>query len=145
MKLMHKDKICLYFILFATAIIFSGCSSCKPVLYPNKHYKQVGSKQAKRDLEEVLQEAEDAGLDHNSSNTRALGRTAADTATRTGTSVALGAATGGIGPGTAISAGSAGASGLIRWMFSSNTPDPLFKRYVEMRLREKGYIVLGWK
>ena len=127
-------------ILFLTA-----CSTCRPVLYPNEHYKKVGSKQAEKDIQAAIDSAQKGGLDDSPASNKTLAKSAGKNAANAGVNTAVGVASGGLGAGTAISAGGSGLSFLIDWMFSEKAPDPLFKKHVEITLKKQGYRVLGWK
>ena len=35
--------------------------------------------------------------------------------------------------------------GFFSWMFGASEPDPLFARYVDTCLAERGYQPIGWK
>jgi hypothetical protein len=125
--------------------LVSGCSSGRPVLYPNAHYRKVGPDKAKLDVEQAMKTAEQQDLSSGSAGNRALGRSMTNTAVSGGAGVAADAVSGGVGAGSAIRAGGAGAVSLFSWMFSSGKPDPLYQRFVELQLKEKGYQVIGWK
>lgn len=136
------------FILCAVSsgiLFLAACSACRPVLYPNKHYREVGSKRAREDVQAAIDSAKRSGLDDSSSSNRTLAESGSKRAASTGVSTAVDVASGGIGPGTVIGAGGSGIIFLIDWMFSKKAPRPLFKKHVELTLRRQGYQVLGWK
>lgn len=126
-------------------LIFSGCSTCNPVLYPNQYYKMVGRKQADKDVKSTLAEAKKAGYDDKSKSGNDLGKSAVKTAAGVGVNTGLSFALGGFGIGGIISAAVGGTSWLLECIFTKKQPDPVFKQYVETRLAEKGYKVIGWK
>ena len=129
----------IFFIFISTAMLFlTACSSCKPVLYSNNHYKKVGRKQAERDIQAAIDIAKNSGLDNSSASNRTLAKSASRSAASAGVSAAVGSAS------VAGAAGS-GASFLIDWMFTQKTPKPLFKKHVELTLRRQGYQVIGWQ
>lgn len=142
-------------LLSAVVVILSaGCSSSRPILYPNAHLQEVGETAAKEDIELCQEAAEAAGAQTDSGK-------AGETATRTATGAAMGSAAGAAGgavagairgnPGrgaiTGAAAGAAGGAthGLLRSMFSRRQPSPVYKQYVNRCLRERGYDVVGWK
>ncbi|MBU8902692.1 MAG: hypothetical protein KOO69_08130 [Victivallales bacterium] len=132
-------KKILFLICSSSAILFmAACSTCKPVLYSNNHYKRVGSKQAERDIQTAIKMAKTQGLDDSSASNRTLAKSASRSAANTGVSTALGSA-------SVAGATGSGLSFLIDWMFTSKAPKPLFKKHVELTLRQQGYQVLGWK
>jgi hypothetical protein len=129
----------VFFICISSAMLFlTACSTCKPVLYPNNHYKEVGAKQAQRDIQAAIETAKISGLDDSSASNKALARSASRSAASAGVSAAVGSTS------VAGAAGS-GASFLIDWMFTKKAPKALFKKHVELTLRQQGYQVLGWK
>jgi hypothetical protein len=121
-------KIYTIIALSALLALFCGCASPRPVLYPNKHYLRVGKERAELDIKTAMAMAEKHGL--NSSNYAKGGKKlAVGTGAGAATGVAVGAATG----------------GLICWLFSESSPSPMYKRFVEIYLEERGYKVIGWK
>ena len=133
-------KMNIFFICLSTAILllFTACSTCKPVLYSNAHYQKVGPKQAEKDIQTAINMAKKAGLDNSSASNRALAKSASRNAASAGVSAAVGSTS------VAGAAGS-GLSFLIDWMFINKAPKPLFKKHVELTLRRQGYQVIGWK
>jgi hypothetical protein len=99
---------------------------------------------ANADVDGCIQAAVDYGL-----GTRQAERVGEGTVERGALGGAAGAAGGGVvghaGRGAAVGAAAGAAAGLVRGVFRSRDPDPLHKRYVEICLRHKGYLVLGWK
>lgn len=143
----------LYNHLFVVLLLAAtGCSTQRPVLYPNEHLKRVGPKLAEQDIEECLRQA--------GGYVRPEGRAekAAESAiTSAGTDAAIGAAGGAAGgavvgrAGTGAAAGAAGggasgfARGLVGGILGSREPSPTYRAFVDRCLREKGYDPLGWK
>ena len=131
-----KKNIFLIFISMTMLLFLTACSTCKPVLYSNAHYRKVGPKQAEKDIQAAINMAKQSGLDNSSSSNRTLAKSASRNAASAGISTATGSVTGAAG---------SGASFLIDWMFVKKSPDPLFKKHVELTLRRQGYQVIGWK
>ena len=52
---------------------------------------------------------------------------------------------GSVGRGAAAGAAGSAVVGLVRGLFRSREPDPVYRRFVEKCLREKGYEPIGWK
>ena len=75
-------------LLYLTVLLVAGCSSHKPILYQNEHYRQVGADAAKADIKACMDLAEEAGA------SPSKGRTA-ETATNTVVGGAVGSAAGG--------------------------------------------------
>jgi hypothetical protein len=139
-------KKAIFLICISSAMLFlAACSTCKPVLYPNRHYNEVGHKQALKDIQVAIEIAKQSGLNDASASNRTLAKSATKTAASTGVSAAGSIAIGSITSGSAIGAGASGLSFLIDWMFTQKAPEPLFKKHVELTLRKQGYQVLGWK
>ena len=119
------------------ALLLAGCASTQaPVLYPNAKLKEVGKDQAERDIEAC--------------------RTLADEYVKStaGKDIAKGAAVGGVagaavgavggavsGRGAGVGAAVGAATGAIK----QPGPSPVYKRYVDRCLHERGYDVLGWQ
>lgn len=140
--------------LLLAGILSAGCSSSKPILYPNAHLQAAGEAVAEQDIELCQEAAAAAGAEPDSGK-------AGETATRTATGAAMGSAAGAAGgavagairgnPGrgavTGAAAGAAGGAthGLLRSLFSRRQPSQAYKQYVNRCLRERGYDVVGWK
>jgi hypothetical protein len=57
----------------------------------------------------------------------------------------VGAVVGGTGRKAAAGAAGGGAGGFTRGVLDSGDPDPVFRRFVEKCLRERGYEPAGWR
>ena len=131
-------------ILLTLTLALAGCSTPRPVLYPNAHLQEVGEAASQEDIDSCIGLANAADLEKN--------RTA-ETAKSTGVGagigavvgVAVGAITGSPGTGAAAGAAGGGIMGFFRGLFGSAEPHPAFKGYVDACLREKGYQPVGWK
>jgi uncharacterized protein YcfJ len=131
-------------VLLLSALVGAGCARERPVLYPNAQYERVGPQLAEADVEACLERA-----DAHVGNTRP----AASTARSTGIGAAIGAAMGAVvgaitgrpGRGTAIGAASGGTGGLARGVLRSRRNDPVFQRFVERCLQDRGYEPIGWR
>jgi outer membrane lipoprotein SlyB len=132
-------------VALAMALAVAGCASSRPVLYPNAHFKAVGSAAAAQDIAHCMELAETAGAD-------AAGRDAGQAAARTAGGAAVGAATGAVGgavggsagSGAAIGAASGATAGLLHWIFSQPKRSPAFENFVNRCLQERGYQPVGW-
>jgi uncharacterized protein YcfJ len=126
------------------AALSVACSQQRPVLYPNAQYERVGSAVAQSDVDDCIVIAN-----------AYVGNTtpAAQTARSTGIGAAIGAAVGSVvgairgrpGRGAAIGAGGGGTGGLARGILRSRKNDPVFQRFVERCLRDRGYETIGWR
>jgi hypothetical protein len=121
-----------------------GACAKRPVLYPNEHLQEVGEDVSKQDIQECMTLADNANLEDD----RALEagkRTAGGAAIGGATGAATGAISGRPGMGAAIGAVTGAMGGFFSWLFGSSEPDPIYKRYVDICLRDRGYQPLGWK
>jgi len=121
-----------------------GCATRKPVLYPNEHVQDVGPQASQADVDACLELADAADLDDSRAEKAA---TKAGTGAVMGAAVgaAIGAVTGRPGTGAAAGAAGGGTRGFFSGIFGGRDPDPVYKRYVETCLQERGYQPLGWK
>jgi hypothetical protein len=141
-------RLCGYIVIGFLAL--AGCSSARPVLYPNAHLNSVGKEVAEQDIEDCKQLAESAGAEEGSGK---AGRVATSTAVGAGVGAASGAVGGAIagaaGSGSAIGAASGAVWGLLMGLFyaafGSSEPDQAYTNFVNRCLQEKGYEVTGWQ
>lgn len=132
-------------ILLILVISLVGCAGPKPVLYPNAHYKRVGSDAADQDVAACREMAEQAGAEQGE------GR-AADTAKNAAVSGGIGAAAGAVGgavvgaagSGSAVGAASGVVWGLLGSLFRAPDPGEAYKRFVNRCLAKRGYEPVGW-
>ena len=133
-----------YLILIVCAVAILSCAQQRPVLYPNAHLKYVGKETAESDIEDCLQLAADYGAKEDS-GAKVAKDTAKGAAVGGATGAAVGAVTGNLGVGTAAGAAGAGAASMTRSIINSDNPGPLYKKFVDQCLREKGYQPIGWR
>ena len=134
---------CNLIILIGVLLAF-GCSSPKPVLYPNDHLKAVGEAQAQEDIAECEAFAEE----HVSSSGKG-----ARVAKSTGVGAVLGAAAGAVGGaifgdpglGAAVGAASGAAGGALNQTVRDSGPNRTYTNFVDQCLRDKGYNPVGWE
>ena len=123
---------------------FYGCATKRPVLYPNYHLVMVGHEEAALDIEDCMALARDYGAESGKGE-----KIAKDTVTGAAvggaTGAAVGAVVGDFGKGAAAGAAGGAAGALTRSVIRSGNPDPLFRRFVEKCLRDKGYETIGWR
>ncbi|MFA6291529.1 MAG: hypothetical protein WC637_07090 [Victivallales bacterium] len=150
---MMKSRIIFTVVLLAVStFLLQGCSTPRPVLYPNAYLNKVGKAQADKDVDAAINKAKQYGLKATSH-----GQDATDTVSDTGVGAAAGAASGAVvgqggaavGVGAAAGAAGGAAAGgtriFFRWLFGSSKPSEPYRRFVDKTLREKGYEVLGWE
>ncbi len=130
--------------IFACVFFLLACSQKRPVLYPNYHLEQVGNEVAQADIDECMRLAAEHGATSSSSGKVAKGTTKGAAVGGAG-GAAAGAVLGSAGRGAAAGAAGGAAIALTRGIFRSREPDPVFRRFVEKCLRDKGYEPIGWK
>jgi len=106
--------------------------------------QQVGDEQAQADIDECVRFAEQQGAKPNSEE-RVAKETAEGAAVGGAVGAGVGAVVGGTGRKAAAGAAGGGAGGFTRGVLDSSEPDPVFRRFVEKCLRDKGYEPIGWK
>lgn len=134
----------LKIFIFVFIILFAACAQKRPVLYPNHHLTTVGKAAAEADIDACIQLAKDYGANSDAGKKIATS-TAAGAAIGGATGSAIGAVTGNIGRGAAAGAAGGAAGGATRQAIRSGDPDPVFKRFVEKCLQDKGYETIGWR
>jgi len=132
-------------LVLAGLLALGGCASSQsPVLYPNAKLKQVGREQASRDIEECRKLADDY----------VQSTAAKDVAKGAAVGGAAGAAIGavggavsgrGAGTGAAVGAAAGATAGAVHGAAKQTEPSPVYKRYVDRCLGERGYEVIGWQ
>jgi outer membrane lipoprotein SlyB len=141
----YKVSYILIFICVLTASgFFLGCSTKRPVLYPNDRLMEVGKTTAQRDIDDCIDRADLAGLESGQSG-KVAEKTAKGGIKGAAVGTAAGAVTGRVGRGAGIGAAAGGMSGFIDGLFSARDPDPVEKRFIEECLRERGYRPIGWQ
>ena len=125
-------------------LLLVACSQKRPVLYPNYHLQQVGDKTAQTEIDDCIRFAKEYGAS-SSSNGKVAKSTAKGGAVGAAGGAATGAVLGSVGRGAAAGSAGGAAVGCLQGIFRSPEPDPVFRRFVEKCLREKGYEPIGWK
>jgi outer membrane lipoprotein SlyB len=138
-------------LLSFLAALLAACATPRPVLYPNAKLERVGREEAQREIDECLALAErDVGGDDGRAGGRFAKRTAARTATGAATGAAVGAAVGrsaarGAAGGAAGAATHTVVGAILHPRRVRGGPDPVFQRYVNRCLHDRGYDVIGWR
>jgi len=127
-------------------VLMAGCGSSakRPVLYPNHHLKQVGQAQAQRDVDQCIALADR----HDVSRTRdgEVGGKAASGALIGGASAgAWGLVRGDAGERALAGAVAGGTAGAVKGGVDSRRLSPIFQRFVQQCLSDRGYQVIGWQ
>lgn len=134
-------RVCTVLVML---IISTGCAAKRPVLYPNELYRSTGAEKAQQEINDCLKQADQAN---------AQGTLADEVALKTGKSALVGGATGaviGAISGSALRGGLIGAAAggtvaLVSSAMKGPEDSPVYRRFVEICLYEKGYQVLGWQ
>jgi len=125
-------------------LLLVACSQKRPVLYPNYHLQEVGNETAQTEIDECISLAKEYGTSSSSSG-KVAKSTAGGGAVGAAGGAATGAVLGSVGRGAAAGAAGGAAVRCLQRLFRSPEPDPVFRRFVEKCLLEKGYEPIGWK
>jgi hypothetical protein len=124
----------------------TACSSHKPILYPNEHYREVGAEAAEADIKDCMALAKEAGASPSQGKS---GQVATNTVGGGAIGSAGGAVGGAIrghpGQGAMIGAASGATVGFLRGLLRKPAPSGAYKQYVDRCLRERGYDPTGWE
>ncbi|MCX7635013.1 MAG: cell envelope biogenesis protein OmpA [Syntrophales bacterium] len=131
------------YLWIVMVVVLAACATPGPVLYPNAHLQQVGEERARQDIA-ACEALADAYVKSEAAQTVA-GNTAGGAAAGAVVGGAVGAAAGNFGRGLGIGAAGGAASGLVRGAVKASQPSPVYKRFVERCLRERGYEPIGWQ
>jgi hypothetical protein len=112
-------------------------------LYPNEKLQRVGPEAAQADVDACIALAGQYGLGPERGKRVAAG-TAETAAVGSATGAAVGAVTGSVGRGAAAGAAGGAAGGLMRGILRSRDPNPVYARFVERCLKERGLETIGW-
>ena len=134
-------------ILLAGMILLLGACATKPVqpvLYPNAALEVAGKASADQDIQACMTTARESGIKENKDGQ--VGEKAAKGAVVGAVvSGAWGMVMGNPGRSAAAGAAAGAAGGAAVGAMDSSSMDPVFKRFVEKCLRDKGYEVIGWQ
>ncbi|MCF8078641.1 MAG: cell envelope biogenesis protein OmpA [Desulfobacterales bacterium] len=137
-------RTAMFAFLVLAGLMLAGCGAKRPVLYPNAYLEQAGPEAAKADVDACMQLAREyVGFGRG-------GQVAKKGAKGAAVGAAAGAAVtavlgGNVGKSAAAGAAGGGAAGATSGLFDAAEPDPVFQRFVEKCLQDKGYQVIGWK
>ena len=130
----------------ASLLVLGACSSGpkRPVFYPNAHMQQVGQYQARRDTEDCFALADS----YNVNRTRD-----GEVATKATSGALIGGASAGAwgivrgdaGERALAGALAGGTAGAVKGGVDSQRTSPIFQRFVNQCLRDRGYQVIGWQ
>lgn len=137
MKLTNRT-LCRIAVVSA-ALALAACATQRPVVYPDAG---PGDPEAAARL--CMEKAEAHGLDYHDGG-EIPRRTAEGGVIGGASGAAAGAVFGNTGRGAAAGAAYGATHGFFRGLFSADTPDPVYRRFVDHCLRERGYQPIGWK
>lgn len=131
-------------LLSVLLTLLTGCSSQRPVVYPNAHLQEVGEEQAEKDMVACEKLAEDTVSPSNGGE-KVVGQTAVGGAFGAASGAVVGAITGNVGIGAAIGAAVGATQGLLRglWGAASSDTNPTYTNFVNRCLQEAGYEITG--
>jgi outer membrane lipoprotein SlyB len=132
-------------LCFAFVFCCLACAAAKrPILSPNDHLQEMAPEAVRRDIDECIRLAEEAGAGV-AQGKQMAGQTARGAAIGAAAGAVSGAITG--GPGIGAVAGAAGGAtwGFLGGFFTSKNFDYRKRRYIEDCLRQKGYDPIGWQ
>src|SRR4051812_22652251 len=139
-----NQSICVYMIIGLLGL--SGCSSHKPILYPNAHLESVSEDTSKQDIAACRETAKDAGASSGSSKSGTVaGRTAVGAGSGAASGAVGGAIVGSAGLGAAVGAASGAVFGFLGGLLTPSQPDSAYVNVVNRCLTDRGYEVAGWK
>lgn len=140
----NANGIIITLLCMMLGAALSGCAAKRPVLYPNYHLTMVGQETAASDIDDCMELARNYGAGEGKGE-----QVAKDTATGAAvggaTGAAVGAVVGNLGKGAGAGAAGGAAGALTRGVIRSGDPDPVYRRFVEKCLRDKGYEPIGWQ
>lgn len=128
--------------LFALALLV-GCAHQRPVLYPVEARAPGGSERAQFAIDQCMARAEAAGLDYSDGDIAK--RTVRGGVVGGASGAAVGAIYGDLGRGAAAGAAQGVIWGFFAGLFSRDRPAPIYRRFVNRCLRDRGYDPIGWR
>jgi hypothetical protein len=133
-------------IVLLVGLAAAGCSTPKPVLYPNAHLVSVGQAAADRDLADCKAMAEAYGASASKgAGAEAFESTAVGGGVGAATGAAGGAVLGSAGRGAAVGAATGATAGFLRGLLKRRQPSEIHVRFVNKCLRDRGYEPIGWE
>ena len=128
-------------------VVLTGCASTaenEPVLYPNKHLQRVGRAAAEQDIRECRQLARTHGV-RETRDGEVARKTAGGAALGGATAGAWGIVRGDAAERAVAGAAAGAAAGAVRGTMQSGETSPVYRKFVQKCLRDRGYEVIGWQ
>lgn len=117
----------------------AGCAHQRPVLYTRGGGAAPGAAVA---IDACMAQAQAAGLDYEDG--AIAKRTVRGGVIGGAGGAAVGAVVGDVGRGAAVGAAYGATTGFFRGLFARESPDPVYRNYVNRCLRDRGYDPIGW-
>lgn len=133
-------------VILSLIIILFGCSTSpsKPILYPNTHFNKVGQQIADHDIASCMAMARSSGV--NEKRDGEIVKKAAGGAAIGGAAAgAWGLVYGDAGKRASAGALAGAAAGTTRGAIKASETSPVFKKFVQKCLHDRGYHVIGWQ
>ncbi|RIK98241.1 MAG: hypothetical protein DCC71_21145 [Proteobacteria bacterium] len=127
------------------AALLVGCTSPRPLLYPNAHYEEQGEAAAQAEIDRCIELARVYAEGGAERAKEAAKGTAKSAVVGGATGAVVGAIAGRPGTGAAIGAAGSATANVMSRLLNSQGLDPVEQRYVEHCLRERGYDPIGWR
>ncbi len=142
MHVKYRRKI----LTAAWMLLLVACAAqpVQPVLYPNERLKTVGEAASGKDIQACMALARESGIKENKDG-QVAEKAAKGAVVGAVASGAWGLVMGDAGQRAAAGAAAGAASGAVVGAMDASELDPVFKRFVEKCLRDKGYEVIGWQ
>lgn len=133
----------LLLVLPAALMLLAGCAQQRPVIYPdaNSARHKMSKQQAVR---ACMHRAKAHGVEYHD-NSKAAQRAVKGGIVRGAGGAVSGAIHNNWEKGAIAGVASGATAGLLRGLFKSNNPSPIYRRFVSHCLSKRGYKVIGWQ
>lgn len=130
----------------ALSLMLGACSSGpkRPVFYPNGHMQQVGQYQAQRDTDDCFALADSYSVNRTRDG-EVVSKATSGALIGGASAGAWGIVRGDAGERALAGALAGGTAGAVKGGVDSQRTSPIFQRFVEQCLRDRGYQVIGWQ
>lgn len=130
----------------ALSLMLGACSSGpkRPVFYPNSYMQQVGQYQAQRDTDDCFALADSYSVNRTRDG-EVVSKATSGALIGGASAGAWGIVRGDAGERALAGALAGGTAGAVKGGVDSQRTSPIFQRFVEQCLRDRGYQVIGWQ
>lgn len=131
--------------LVLLGLLVLGCTTRRPVVYPDAAVRQAGEAAVQQDIDACLALATEEGLEAKTPTRKTAEGVVVGSVAGAAVGTAVGAVFG--NPGRGAGAGAAGGAtrGGLWGLIHAREPDPVQRAFVEECLRERGYRPIGWR